>query len=128
MLLAFAPSEPASAPTKLTLRNGTVYLLKEPPRISGTRIIFTTLEGKLYMLDQSEIEAVGAMPRPTVAPKRYDIEDSRQLGAIARQRRAATGRRAEVAPRSPVKRPVRTPRPGVRVSPTARASGKTSPG
>lgn len=134
--LSPAPNPPPAAggTTRLTLRNGTVYLLKEPPRISGTRIVFTTLDGRVFMMDQSEIEGVGAAPRPTVTPKKYDTGDSRALGAIARQQRDRQGKRAAVAPRSAVRRPTRTPRPRVRPAPTPRpaptsgASGKTSPG
>jgi hypothetical protein len=92
-----APPDPGS---RLVLKNGTVYLLKEPPRISGTRVVFTTVDGKLFSLDESEVASIGSAPAPTPVPRRYDQEDSRALGAIARQQRDAKGKRAEVAPRA----------------------------
>jgi hypothetical protein len=115
---------------RLTLRNGTVYLLREPPRISGKRVIFTTQDGRVFTMDQSEIETVGAAPRPTPTPRRFDSGDSHALGAIARQQRERRGKKAEVAPRQAVRRPTpippRHPRP--RPSPSGPAAGKTSPG
>lgn len=111
-LAALAPPPDTAPGTRLTLRNGTVYILKEPPRITGTRVVFTTADGQLLSLDESEIQSIGSTPAPTPSPKRYDQEDSRALGAIARQQRDAKGRRAEVAPRAaPAKRatkPART--------------------
>ncbi|MEP6768087.1 MAG: hypothetical protein ABJC61_05420 [Acidobacteriota bacterium] len=94
------PEAPSPAPTsRLTLRNGTVYLLREPPRVSGSRVVFTTMDGQLYSMDQSEIESIGA-PRPTRTPRPYySTEDSRALGALARRDREARGLRAEVSPR-----------------------------
>lgn len=112
-LAALAPPPPPDAGpgTRLTLRNGTVYILKEPPRITGTRVVFTTADGRLLSLDESEIQSIGSTPAPTPSPKRYDQEDSRALGAIARQQRDATGRRAEVAPTvAPAKRAAKPPR------------------
>lgn len=140
LTLSMSPSAgPAAAPTqvpapgsRLTLRNGTTYLLKEPPQISGTRVIFTTMDGRSFSMDESEIDTIGAAPRPTAAPRRYDQEDSHALGAIARQQRETRGKRAEVAPRAPVRkktpRPSRTPRPR-RTSPARGRAGDTaSPG
>lgn len=138
--LAAAPAVWAAdsgAASRLVLRNGTVYLLKEPPRISGTRVVFTTLEGKMFSLDESEVASIGAAPAPTPFVRRYDQEDSRALGAIARQQRDARGKRAEVAPRAASRQrtPARakTPKPSrsVRPRPTPRASpgaGTKSPG
>lgn len=91
-----AAPEPGS---RLVLKNGTVYLLKEPPRISGTRVVFTTVDGKMFSLDESEVSSIGSAPAATPVPRRYDQQDSRALGAIARQQRDARGKRAEVAPR-----------------------------
>ncbi|HYK41418.1 MAG TPA: hypothetical protein VE007_03450 [Thermoanaerobaculia bacterium] len=131
ILLAGPPAPvPTQPPTRLTLRNGTVYMLREPPRISGARVVFTTLDGRTFTMEQSEIEAVGAAPRPTATPRRYDSGDSHALGAIARQQRDRRGKKAEVAPRQPaVRRPTPTPRhPRRHPSPAGPAAGKTSPG
>lgn len=138
--LAAAPPSSAAdsgAASRLVLRNGTVFMLKEPPRISGTRVVFTTLDGKMFSLDESEVASIGAAPPPTPAVRRYDQQDSKALGAIARQQRDARGKRAEVAPRAAA-RPraparTRTPKPsrGARPRPTPRAApgaGTESPG
>jgi|SRR6476619_236628 hypothetical protein len=95
---------------RLTLKNGTVYLLKEPPRISGRLVIFTTMDGRAFSMDQNEIETVGAVPRVSPTPRRYNVEDSHALGAITRQEREHQGKKAEVAPKQNVKHPTVTPR------------------
>ena len=83
---------------RLTLKNGTVYILREPPRISGRLVIFTTMDGHAFSMDQNEIEAVGVVPRVSPTPRRYNVEDSHALGAITRQEREHQGKKAEVAP------------------------------
>ncbi len=93
--------------TRMTLKNGTVYLLKDPPSASGGRIIFTTVEGKVFSLAESEVATIGSVPAPTPAPRGYNVQDSRELGAIARQQRARRGKTAEVAPGEATKKPVR---------------------
>jgi hypothetical protein len=106
------PSRLEAAPdgaSRLVLKNGTVFILKEPPRISGTRVVFTTIEGNVLSLDESEVASIGAAPAPPPATKKYDQEDSRNLGAIAAQQRDARGKRAEVAPRAPSQKKTPTP-------------------
>jgi hypothetical protein len=98
---------PESGPPKLTLKNGTVFRLKEPPRIAGGRIVFETVDGKFFSIAESEVATIGMTPPPTATPK-YSAQDSRALGAIARQQRSRRGKSAEVAPRAP-RRPTRTP-------------------
>jgi hypothetical protein len=116
-----ATTTPAAA-ARLTLRSGITYLLKESPRISGTRVIFTTQDGRMFSMDESEIESIGEPPKPTVTPRRYNTQDSHALGAIARQQREARGKRAEVAPRA-ARPPRKTPKPGrPRRTPTPRPS------
>ncbi len=128
-------------PSRLVLRDGTVYFLKEAPRMSGTRVIFTTTEGKTFSMDEKEIDSIGSTPRAPAAPRRYDQGDSRELGAIARQQRDVRGKRAEVAPRAPraarAPRTVKSPKgprsrsnppPRPRPSPAGPAAGKASPG
>jgi hypothetical protein len=117
LLSATLAATPASAgPTRLTLKNGTTYSLKAPPRISGGRIVFETVDGKMFSIAESEVATIGSPPQPTATP-RYNPQDSRALGGIARQQRQ--GRPSEVAPRpAPAARrkAARAKRP--RVSPT----------
>ena len=125
IFLTAAVAPPPEAPgTKLTLRNGTVYILKEPPRITGTRVVFTTTDGRLLSLDESEIQSIGSVPAPTPPPRRYDQEDSRALGAIARQQRDAKGRRAEVAPREASRKRAAAAKPGPSKAKRAKATAK----
>jgi hypothetical protein len=127
-LLFSSPESPAVG--KLVLKNGTVYLLKEPPRFVGSRVVFTTTDGKLLSLDESEIASIGG-GEPTPVPNRYDQEDSRALGAIAREQRDAKGKNAEVAPYSPPKRtpkPAKTPAPKPKPKPKpTRVTPKPTP-
>ena len=126
-----ASRRPAPPPMRLTLRNGTVYLLREPPRISGTRVIFTTRMAGRSPWTRARSRRSAPFRGRAATPRRYDSEDSHALGAIARQQREPRGKKAEVAPRPPVKRsdadsrhPTRRPAP----SPPGPAAGKTSPG
>jgi hypothetical protein len=106
-------SQPAS---RMVLKNGTVYLLKEAPRISGGRIVFTTTDGKIFSLSESEVESITDIPRPTPLPRTtYNPEDDRDLGAIARQERHGRGLTSETSPHPG---PSRTARPPSRVRPT----------
>lgn len=123
-------------PPTLTLRDGRVYQLKEPARTEGGRVVFTTLEGKTYSLPSSEVKSmVVSPPTPTRVPPEYNPQDSRALGAIAREQRATTGKTTELsAPHStprptarPAKKhPPKTPSAGARLPTPARAA-KTPP-
>ena len=100
-LLIWLPlASPAPATTRLTLKDGTVYILKEPPQVSGGRIVFTTIDGKVLSAKQDDVQSIGAVPKPTAGPPKYNPQDSRALGAIARQEREREGKTAEVAPRA----------------------------
>ena len=93
--------------------------LKEPPRIAGGRIVFTTVEGQTYSLAEGDVLAIGAAPTPMPTPSVINPLDSRNLGAIARQERQKTGKNAEVAvaatsapqPTKARRPPKRTPTP-----------------
>lgn len=119
LLTALVSPVAASGPTRLTLKNGTVYQLREPPRISGRRIVFQTVDGKVFSIAESEVATIGSAPPPPTATPKYSSQDSRALGAIARQQRARKGKAAEVAPKPPsarkrppsVRRRPRTPTP-----------------
>ena len=80
------------------MKDGTVYLLKEPPQFSGGRIVFTTVDGRVLSVKQDDVQSIGAAPKPTSTPP-YDSQDSRALGAITRQQRDGKGKPAEVAPK-----------------------------
>ena len=110
------PPEPTVLPPTLTLKDGRVLYLKEPPRTEGSRVIFTTIGGKTYTLQASEVESfVDSPPTPTRTPRRYNPQDSHNLGAIARQERAKTGKSTDLS--SP---PPKTPKP-------TRSPGKAAP-
>jgi len=97
-------------PPILTLRDGRVYQLKEPARTEGGRVVFTTVEGKTYSLPSSEVKSmVVSPPTPTRAPREYNPQDSRALGAIARQQRATTGKTTDLSAPHPTPRPTARP-------------------
>src|SRR5262249_4942521 len=131
---SLAAVTPAPA-TRLVLKDGTIYFLKEPPRLWGGKIIFTTVDGKSYSLNESEVDTIGAPPQVTPSPRvTYNPQDSRDLGAIARQQREKKGLSSPMAPTSvPAPRarraakPTRTPRPATSKTPSPTA-GKASPG
>ena len=114
---------PAQSPTIMKLKDGRVMRLKEPPRIAGGRIVFTTIEGRTYSLAESDVLSIGADPTPTPTPRQLNPLDSHNLGAIARQQRQKSGKRAEVAVRvTPSPKPPKTTRPPKR-TPTPRPAG-----
>jgi hypothetical protein len=107
LLAGPAPTPPA--PT-LTLRDGRTFELKAPPRQEGGRVIFTTTAGKTYSLDAADVLSLGAPPTPTSGPKKLDPLDSHELGAIARQERANTGKTTDLTARHPTRAATRTAR------------------
>ena len=111
--LLFAPV--SQSPSIMKLRDGRVMRLKEAPRIAGGRIVFTTVEGRTYSLAESEVLSISAEPTPSPTPHFVNTLDSHNLGAIARQERQKTGKKAEVAVRAtPAPKPAKTPRPPTR--------------
>ena len=119
-ILCLVPGSAGAPVMRLKLKDGKVYLLKEPPTIDGTRYVFHTLDGKVYSLDQSEVASIGPEPLPTRARAKLDPQDSRALGAITRQQRERRGKSADVAPRTPhtTRKPTRKPK----ATPTPRPS------
>jgi hypothetical protein len=92
-----APPAPTPFP-RLTLRDGRVFELQGPPKTEAGHVIFTTKEGKTYSLLASEVQSfVETPPTPTHPPSSYNREDSRALGAIARQERAKTGKTTDLS-------------------------------
>jgi hypothetical protein len=118
LLLALTPSPtPSSHPaTLMKLKDGRIMHLTAPPKISGGRVVFTTTDGHTYSLAEGDILSIGLEPTPTPTPRTINPLDSHNLGAIAREQRAETGKKAEVASKvtstpKPTKRPKRTPTP-----------------
>jgi hypothetical protein len=121
LALLFVPV--SQSPTIMKLKDGRVMRLKEAPRIAGGRIVFTTVEGRTYSLAESEVLSIGAEPTPTLTPRVVNPLDSHNLGAIARQERQKTGKKAEVAVRAtPTPKPAKAPKPPKR-TPTPRPTG-----
>jgi hypothetical protein len=108
LLSLWLPQAAAAQPTRLLMKDGTSYLLKEPPQFSGGRIVFTTVDGKVLSVKQDDVQSIGVAPKPTSTPS-YDIEDSRALGAITRDERNRAGKEAEIAPK-PTHKPSATPK------------------
>ena len=121
-----APPAPTPLP-RLTLRDGRVFELTGPPRTEAGHVIFTTKEGKTYTLLESEVQSfVDVPPTPTRVPSSYNPQDSRALGAIARQERAKTGKKTDLAssPASTTPAHARTKAPKKTATPAAK---KTTP-
>jgi len=103
----FAAPAPTPPPT-LTLKDGRVFHLKAPPVTDRGRVTFTTLDGKTYSLEQSQVESfVAKPPTPTRVPSTYNPQDSRALGAIARQERAKTGKTTDLSAPRPTAHPTK---------------------
>jgi hypothetical protein len=108
VLLVYLAAGPPPGST-LILRDGSVFVLREPARLVGKRFVFQTRDGRVYSVEASEVQSAGAPPPPASAPPRLNRHDSRQLGAIVRSERNRKGKAVEVAPRPA--RPPRKPRP-----------------
>ncbi len=124
-----APPAPTPLP-RLTLRDGRVFELTGPPRKEAGHVIFTTKEGKTYSLLESEVKSfVDVPPTPTRPPSSYNQEDSRALGAIARQERAKTGKTTDLsAPHTSSPTPARTKtKPPPKKTATAAAKATRTP-
>jgi hypothetical protein len=125
LVVGLLVSTPAPSATIITLKDGRVMRLKEPPRLAGGRIVFTTVEGQTFSLAESDVLTIGAEPTPTPTPPVLNRLDSHSLGAIAQDQRQKTGKKAELAVRpTPSPKPTRTPRPPKKTpTPTPRPPG-----
>jgi len=104
LLVAALVDAPVDVPAQMRLKDGTVYRLKGPPYLKDGRFVFTTTEGRVFSLAEKEvdeIELLSPTPVPRAAP---NPQDSRDLGAFARQERRKTGKHTLVAP-APTPRP-----------------------
>ena len=88
-------------PSKMTVRDGRVFWLKEPPRLDGNRIVFTTEDGRVYSMNESEVVSIVVATPPPPPPREMNPQDSKALGAIARQQRARKGKVTDLAPATP---------------------------
>jgi len=133
-------SAPTPPPT-LTLKDGRVFYLKRAPHEEHGRLVFTTLEGKTYSLDRNEVRSfVNAPPTATRTPRVLNPQDSRELGAIARQKRQREGKTTDLSgprvtrtppgrarSRTRVPTPARTPKPSAPPRPSATAPPAATP-
>ena len=117
LLLGLLASPSGTAPpSRMTLKDGRVFDLKDLP-LAGRRIVFTTTDGKVYSMDETEVVTISIRTPPTPPSRTYNPQDSRALGAIARQQRNRKGISTILGgPRSPARRnprrtPVRPPAP-----------------
>ncbi|HEY6928813.1 MAG TPA: hypothetical protein VJA66_03965 [Thermoanaerobaculia bacterium] len=122
LLSLWLPQAATPQPTRILMKDGTSYLLKEPPQFKGGRIVFTTVDGSVLSVKQDDVQSIGMAPKPTSTPS-YDIEDSRALGAITRDERNRAGKTAEIAPK-PTHKPAATPKKRAR-TPTPTPKPKT---
>jgi len=119
-------------PPILTLRDGRTFHLQAPARIESGRVVFTTTDGKTYSLDPADVKSeVDRPPTPTRPPNYYNPQDSKNLGAIARQERASTGKTSDLSAAHPTPHATakRTPRPHPTAAPrkTARPTRTPTP-
>jgi hypothetical protein len=82
----------------MRLKDGTVYELQEPPFLKEGRFIFTTRQGGVFSLAETEVEEIKLIGPAPAAKKAPNPQDSRALGAIARGQRRARGKPAPVSP------------------------------
>ena len=102
-LLAALADTPVTIPAQMRLKDGTVYELKEPPFLKNGRFIFTTQDGKVLSLAETEVDEIKLLS--SAPPDRaLNPHDSHQLGAIARERRRSRGSYTLLAP-APTPRP-----------------------
>ena len=93
----------STVPALIRLKDGTVYRLQSAPHLSGGRLVFTTSEGRLLSVAETEVDEVRLLsptPSPGAVP---DPHDSHALGAIARQQRRSSGKYTLIAPAPTVK-------------------------
>lgn len=105
VLLALRGAATATPPTPAVIRtkDGTIYQLPAPPRLSNGRFVFTASDGRVYSLGEAEVDEVRLLPTAP-EPSGPDRQDSHQLGAIARQERNQKGKHTLLAP-APTPRP-----------------------
>ncbi|MEP6992906.1 MAG: hypothetical protein ABI968_00195 [Acidobacteriota bacterium] len=78
--------------------------------MSGSRFVFTTSEGRLLSVAETEVEEIRLLSPTPVPRDALDPHDSHALGAIARQQRHRSGRYTLLAP-APTPKPKKTSAP-----------------
>ena len=103
LVLLALPAAAPPTPAVIRTKDGTVYQLQAPPRLSNGRFVFTASDGRVYSLGEAEVDEVRLLP-PAPDSSGPDRQDSHQLGAIARQERNQKGKHTLIAP-APTPRP-----------------------
>jgi len=108
---------PLSADVVLTMKTGERYEIPQPPKHRNGMVSFTTKGGRFLTVKQSEIAREETVV-PVEPKKKADVTDTKQLGEVAREQRAARGIDADVAgpppaekTADPAKAPEKTPPP-----------------
>jgi hypothetical protein len=108
---------PLSADVVLTMKTGERYEIPQPPKHRNGMVSFTTKGGRFLTVKQSEIAREETVV-PVEPKKKADVTDTKQLGEVAREQRAARGIDADVAgpppaekTADPAKPPEKTPPP-----------------
>src|ERR1700730_10917464 len=103
-LLVLALNDASLVPAVLRLKDGTIYRLQSPPHLSAGRFVFTTSDGQLLSLAETEVDEIRLMPPNSDARAALKPHDSHSLGAIARQERRNKGKYTLISP-APTPRP-----------------------
>ncbi len=98
LIVALALDAGSGVSAVIRLKDGTVYQLQAPPHMSGSRFVFTTSEGRLLSIAESEVDEIRLTPAASEPRAGLNPQDSRALGAIARQQRRNHGKFTLIAP------------------------------
>ncbi len=109
VVLLALPGAASPNPALIRLKDGTVYQLQAPPRLTNGRFVFTASDGQVYSLREAEVDEIRLLA-PATASSGPDRQDSHQLGAIARQERSQKGKHTLIAP-APTPRPKKSSPP-----------------
>jgi hypothetical protein len=87
-----------SVPAVIRLKDGTIYRLQAPPHLTAGRFVFTTSDGRLLSLSETEVDEIRLTPPAAPKGASPDPHDSHALGAIARQQRNQQGKQTLLSP------------------------------
>ena len=85
-------------PAVILLKDGTIYRTQSPPHLTGGRFVFTTADGRLLSLAETEVDEIRLTPPDLNARTAPNPQDSHALGAIARQQRRSKGKYTLLSP------------------------------
>ena len=117
-------ASPLSADVILTMKTGERYEIPQPPKHRNGMVSFTTKGGRFLTVKQSEVAREETVI-PVEPKKKADVTDTKQLGEVAREQRAARGIDADVAGRPPAEKPA-DPEKAVEKTPPPPAKKKAS--